>query len=238
MRKNSALNITVYIIVRVVVLASGILALADGRIFTALQCLLSLVLFMLPAIIERRFKVEFPSAFEFAVILFIFASTFLGEVGGYYNKYRLWDSILHTTSGFLTTAMGFSLIDILNRSKNVKFSLSAGFVALFAFCFSITVGVVWEFYEFFMDTVFLSDMQKDTLVQEFSSVLIDMHDVKVESAVLNGNELSGWLDIGLVDTMKDLIVCAVGALIFCIFGYLYVKKREQGWIAKFIPSRK
>ncbi|MBQ8551200.1 MAG: hypothetical protein IJ428_00135 [Clostridia bacterium] len=238
MKKPSALNLTVYIIVRIVVLSNGVLALVDGRIFTALQCLLSLVLFMLPTLLERRFKIELPSTLELIVILFIFASTFLGEVGGYYDRYRLWDTLLHVTSGFLTTAIGFSMIDILNRSEHVKFTLSAGFVALFAFCFSMTIGVVWEFYEFAMDMIFVTDMQKDTIVHEFSSVLLDLPAARVESAVLNGVELDGWLDIGLIDTMKDLLVCAVGAVMFSVFGYIYVKTREQKWITRLMPRKK
>ncbi len=238
MKTPSALNITVYIIMRTVVLTSGILALFDGRIFTALQCLLSLILLMLPTLLERRLKIELPSPFELIVILFIFASTFLGEVGGYYSKYKLWDALLHTVSGFLTTAIGFSMIDILNNSERVKFTISAGFVALSAFCFSVTVGVAWEFYEFAMDMFFLTDMQKDTQIYEFSSALLDMHNVRVDSAILNGKELDGWIDIGLIDTMKDLLVCSAGALTFSIFGYIYIKTREQKWITRLIPKKK
>lgn len=237
MKKPSALNITVYIVIRTVVLTSGILALTDGRIFAALQCLLSLLLLMLPTLLERRLQIELPSPLELVVILFIFASTFLGEVGGYYSKYKLWDALLHTVSGFLTTAIGFSMIDILNNSERVKFTLSAGFVALFAFCFSMTVGVLWEFYEFAVDMLFSTDMQKDTLVHEFSSALLGLDNVKVDSAILNGTELDGWLDIGLIDTMKDLIVCGAGALIFSVFGHIYLKTREQKWITRLIPRK-
>jgi len=238
MKRSSALVFTVYILIRLIVAAALITAILDKRYYTALQCVLSLVLFMLPSILDRRFSIELPNTLEVLVILFIFASTFLGEVHGWYVQYPIWDSILHTVSGFLTTAIGLSVIDLLNRNERIKFRLSAGFVVLFAFCFSITVGVLWEFYEFAADMLFHMDMQKDTYVQQFTSALLGGERFAVESAVLNGQPLPGWLDIGLIDTMKDLLVCAAGAVIFSVFGYLYLKFRGSGWIARLLPRRR
>ncbi|MCI8386972.1 MAG: hypothetical protein HFE63_00700 [Clostridiales bacterium] len=230
--------ISVYIIIRAIILISGIRAFLEGHIYASFQCLLTLLLLFLPSILDRRFNIELPNALEISVILFIFASTFLGEVQGYYEQFPLWDSMLHTVSGFLTAAIGFSLIDILNRSEHTKFTLSVGFSALFAFCFSMTVGVIWEFYEFGMDMLFSTDMQKDVFINSISSELIGSGKVYVESAMLNGNQLQGWLDIGLIDTMKDLIVCAVGAIVFSIFGIIYLKTRESGWVQHFMPRSK
>lgn len=233
----SRINLAVYILIRIVIIAGGIRALTEGHIYTAFQCLLSLFLYMLPSILNRRFSIELPDPLELAVILFIFASTFLGEVYDYYEQFPLWDSLLHASSGFLSAAIGFSMIDILNRSERVKFSLSPGFAALFAFCFSMTIGAFWEFYEFGMDMIFHTDMQKDTLVHTIHSTLLDER-VTVGIVTLGGQQLNGWLDIGLIDTMKDLLVNAAGAAVFSIFGWLYVKNREAGWIEHLLLRRK
>lgn len=238
MKHANAVVLTVYLIIRIIVAAALVSAILDGRLYTAFQCLLSLVLFLLPSILNRRFSIELPNTLEVLVILFIFASAFLGEVHGWYLQYPIWDSMLHTVSGFLTTAIGMSMIDLLNRSEHVKFRLSAGFVVLFSFCFSITVGVLWEFFEFAADMLFHMDMQKDAYVQSFTSALLGGGRISVNTAALNGSPLPGWLDIGLIDTMKDLLVCAAGAVIFCVFGYFYLKFRGSGWITRLMPRRK
>lgn len=239
MRNHSgSVVIAVHIIICAAVIISMISALAGGHLFVAMQCFLTILLCALPNILNRKFGIEFPSALELAAILFIFASTFLGEILGFYNQFPLWDTILHTMSGFLMAAIGFSLTEMMNRSEYTRFSLSPGFVAFFAFCFSMTTGVVWEFYEFGMDMLFAMDMQKDTFVGTITSVLIEKEHLQVESAILNGEILPRWLDIGLIDTMKDLFANAAGAIIFSLFGMIYMKKFESGWIIHFIPRSK
>ena len=154
-------------------------------------------------------------------------------------KIPIWDSILHTTNGFLMAAIGFALIDLFNRSEKFSIKMSPYFVAFFAFCFSMTVGVLWEFFEFSMDQFFGLDMQKDWIVTAINSVKLNptganvpIH-VDVQSVVINGEQwnLGGYLDIGLIDTMKDLIVNFIGAVVFSVIGILYLKNRERGKLA-------
>ena len=154
--------------------------------------------------------------------------------------------MLHTTTGFLCAATGFALIDILNRNSRIKFQLSPVYVALAAFCFSMTVGVLWEFFEFGMDRVFHLDMQKDTVVQSITSVMLDPTNSNtpitidgIHSVAVNGTDLGfdGYLDIGLYDTMEDLFVNFIGAVTFSVIGYFYIKHRGKGKLAQaFIPT--
>ena len=159
-----------------------------------------------------------------------------------------WDTILHTLNGFLAAAIGFSLVVLLNENQKVMFTLSPVFIAVVAFCFSMTIGVVWEFFEFAMDRFFLLDMQKDTVVHTISSVMLDPDGGNVPYMIrgitdtaVNGQKLGlgGYLDIGLIDTMKDLLVNFIGAAVFSFIGYFYVKNRGKGNIVKrLVPSRK
>ena len=208
--------------------------------------LLVLVLFMLPLFIQQNFGIELPSTLEIIILLFIFAAEILGELGCYFITYPYWDSMLHTTTGFLCAATGFALIDILNRNSRIKFQLSPVYVALAAFCFSMTVGVMWEFFEFGMDRLFHMDMQKDTVIQSVTSVMLDPTNSNIpvtidgiHSVAVNGQDLGfdGYLDIGLYDTMEDLFVNFVGAVVFSTIGYFYIKHRGRGKLARaFIPT--
>ena len=205
-----------------------------------------LALFLLPFFIQQNFGIELPSTLEIIILLFIFASEILGELKCYFITYPHWDSMLHTTTGFLCAATGFALIDILNRNSKIKFQLSPIYVALAAFCFSMTVGVLWEFFEFGMDRLFMMDMQKDTVVNAITSVMLDPTNSNIPvtidgitSVTINGQELGlgGYLDIGLYDTMGDLFVNFIGAAVFSTIGYFYIKQRGKGKLAKaFIPT--
>ena len=145
-------------------------------------------------------------------------------------------------------AIGFSLVDLLNQSERTVFKLSPLFVSIVSFCFSMTIGVVWEFFEFFMDNIFGLDMQKDTVIHVIHSVVLDpmgrnvVHTISgIDSVIINGQELNlgGYLDIGLIDTMNDLLVNFVGAAVFCVFGYFFVKHRGKGTlVSRLIPRRK
>ena len=214
-------------------------------------CILTLILFMLPSFIERKIRIDLPDTLEVIILLFIFAAEILGEIRAYYIQYPYWDTMLHTLNGFLCAAIGFSLVDILNRSDRFTFSLSPVYLAVVAFCFSMTVGVVWEFFEWAMDSFFFLDMQKDTVVNAISSVMLDpaggntpvaIHDITdVIVVTADGAQhplgLGGYLDIGILDTMKDLFVNFIGAVVFSFIGYFYVKNRGKGWFAKrFIPK--
>lgn len=237
---------TVYLVLRLMVLATLVSSVIRSEYESAFICLLVLMLFMLPFFIQQNFGIELPSTLEIIILLFIFAAEILGELECYFITFPYWDSMLHTTTGFLCAATGFALIDILNRNSRIKFELSPIYVALAAFCFSMTVGVLWEFFEFGMDRIFHMDMQKDTVVSSITSVMLDPTNKNIPvtidgitSVTVNGQELGfgGYLDIGLYDTMEDLFVNFIGAVVFSTIGYFYIKHRGKGKLAKaFIPT--
>ena len=236
----------VYLVLRLIVLASLVSAILRQEYESAFVCVLVLFLFMLPFFIQKNFGICLPSTLEIIILLFIFAAEILGELQSYFIQYPYWDTMLHTTNGFLCAAVGFSLIDILNRDAKIKFTLSPVYVALAAFCFSMTIGVLWEFFEFGMDRLFHMDMQKDTIVHSISSVMLDPTNSNIPitidgitSVAVNGRDLgfTGYLDIGLYDTMEDLFVNFIGATVFSVIGYFYLKHRGEGKFAKaFIPT--
>lgn len=236
----------VYVVLRLIVVAELVLSILRGEYESAFICLLVLILFILPFFIQQNFGIQLPTTLEIIILLFIFAAEILGELEGYFITYPNWDTMLHTTTGFLCAATGFALIDILNRNSRIKFQLSPIYVALAAFCFSMTVGVLWEFYEFGMDRLFHLDMQKDTVVQSITSVMLDPTNSNtpvtidgIHSVAVNGNDLGfdGYLDIGLYDTMEDLFVNFIGAVTFSVIGYFYIKHRGKGKLARaFIPT--
>ena len=201
--------------------------------------ILTLFLFMVPAVLYQTLGVTIPVGLETVILIFIFSAEILGEINAFYVKIPVWDTILHTTNGFLMAAIGFALIDLFNRSDRFSIKMSPYFVAFFAFCFSMTVGVLWEFFEFSMDWFFGLDMQKDWILPSISSVKLNptganvpVH-VDIQSVVINGEKwnLGGYLDIGIVDTMKDLMVNFIGAVVFSIIGILYLKHRGKGKLA-------
>lgn len=236
----------VYVVLRLIVVAELVLSILRGEYESAFICLLVLILFILPFFIQQNFGIQLPTTLEIIILLFIFAAEILGELEGYFITYPNWDTMLHTTTGFLCAATGFALIDILNRNSRIKFHLSPIYVALAAFCFSMTVGVLWEFFEFGMDRLFHLDMQKDTVVQSITSVMLDPTNSNtpitidgIHSVAVNGNDLGfdGYLDIGLYDTMEDLFVNFIGAVTFSVIGYFYIKHRGKGKLARaFIPT--
>lgn len=236
----------VYLVLRLIVLASLVSAILRQEYESAFVCVLVLFLFMLPFFIQKNFGIRLPSTLEIIILLFIFAAEILGELQSYFIQYPYWDTMLHTTNGFLCAAVCFSLIDILNRDAKIKFTLSPVYVALAAFCFSMTIGVLWEFFEFGMDRLFHMDMQKDTIVHTISSVMLDPTNSNIPitidgitSVAVNGRDLgfTGYLDIGLYDTMEDLFVNFIGATVFSVIGYFYLKHRGEGKFAKaFIPT--
>lgn len=238
----------VFATLRILVILVMVLQIFNRNFENVFLCILTLFLLIVPSFVQVEFRIELPTTLEIIILLFIFSAEILGEIRSFYILIPGWDTILHTLNGFLAAAIGFSLVDLLNRSEKYEFKLSPAFVALVAFCFSMTIGVIWEFFEFGMDTFFHMDMQKDTIITSIHSVLLnpDSKNVPVDienikNVMINGKDLgvSGYLDIGLIDTMKDLFVNFIGAVVFSIFGYLYVKGRGRNKIAKqFIPSVK
>ncbi len=235
----------VYLFLRLFVIASLIMSFVRREYENAFVCVLCLTLFLAPTFIEKRLKIDLPSTLEIVVLLFIFSAEILGEIHNYYNKFPAWDTILHTINGFLFAAFGFSLLDIINRNSKFKFVLSPIYLAIVAFCFSMTIGIFWEFFEFGCDLIFATDMQKDFIINTISSVKLNPTGENVPvvvnnitSTVAGGTDLgiNGYLEIGLYDTMKDLIVNFVGALIFSFIGFFYIKNRGRGEFARhFVP---
>lgn len=238
----------VYFVLRFLVIVTMILQFLNGNYENFFLCILTLILLIMPSLIQVTLKIELPTVLEILILIFIFSAEILGEIREYYIMIPMWDTILHTINGFLAAAIGFSMVDLLNRSDRMTFQLSPLFTAIVAFCFSMTIGVVWEFFEFGMDMIFGLDMQKDTVIQAIRSVTLnpDGRNIvtvidPIRSVAVNGKDLGigGYLDIGLIDTMKDLIVNFIGAVVFSVFGYVYVKNRGKGNIvARFVPQRK
>lgn len=236
--KRNRVTFIIYMVLRTLVILTAIRQFFIGNYENVFLCVFTLVLFLVPVFVERVFTVRLPTLLENIVLIFIFAAEILGEINDYYVKYSLWDTMLHVTTGFLAAAVGLSLIDILNRSKRFGLSLSPFFVALVSFCFSMTIGVLWEFFEFSADYLLMTDMQKDTIVTSISSVLLNPEPVNkaiqitgITETTVNGASLgiNGYLDIGLYDTMKDLFVNFIGAITFSLFGFFNAKHaRKKG----------
>jgi len=187
---NSAkVKLILFIAFRAIAALAGALAVFNGDWSNFALCVLTLLVLFLPTIIERRLSIDFPNEFEIITVIFIFSAIYLGEVHAFYVKIWWWDIFLHTLSGLIVGAIGFSLVYILNRHSSVAINLSPVFVSIFSFCFALAIGALWEIYEFAMDSLFGMNMQKS----------------------------------GLVDTMWDLIFDALGALVFSVLGYLYLK---------------
>ena len=241
----------VYVLLRFLVILTMVAQFFNGNYESVFLCLLTLVLFLLPTILERALMVDLPNTLEVIILLFIFSAEILGEISAFYTTFQGWDTILHTLNGFLCAAIGFALVDILNRTERVSLNLSPFYMAVVAFCFSMTVGVMWEFFEFAMDHFLHFDMQKDTILNAFSTVNLDpnhgtaaiivdgIQDVilVMEDGTQRALGLGGYLDIGLIDTMADLFVNFIGAVIFSIIGFFYVKGRGRSRFApRFIPQ--
>ena len=233
-------DITVYIVLRAFVIFTLVMQIIHRNFENVFLCVLTLILLLLPIIIDHTFNIKLPTVLETIIFIFIFAAEILGEVYNFYGHIKNWDTILHTINGFLCAAIGFSLVDILNQSSVVRDKLSPFFVALVAFCVSMTIGVLWEFAEFGADNFLKTDMQKDSIVTEISSVNLNPEKLN-KSVVLDniqkteiynidddGKEKvttieNGYLDIGLIDTMEDLFVNFIGAVVFSILGFLILQ---------------
>ena len=166
-------TVAVYLVLRLLVLVTMVTQFFYGNYENVFLCVCTQLLFLLPGIVRRRFHLELPGALEVIVLLFIFAAEILGEIREFYIVFPYWDTMLHTINGFLAASIGFALVDILNNEERVSLTLSPFFVAVTAFCFSMTIGVLWEFFEFGMDYFFAMDMQKDTVISAIHSTYLN-----------------------------------------------------------------
>lgn len=254
-KNNKKSSFIWYLILRALVIMVMILRFLRGDFESVFLCILTLILFTVPYLINTKLKIEIPSLLEIIIFLFIFSAEILGEIQNFYGIFKYWDTILHTLNGFLCAAIGFSLIDILNNSERFHINLSPVFVALVAFCFSMTIGVLWEFFEFGADYFFKYDMQKDRIVRNISTVtlepngqnkpiIVDSIDKTVVYSTKDGQLIEttidgGYLDIGIIDTMKDLLVNFIGAVVFSTLGYFYIQNRgKYKFIEQFIPIKR
>lgn len=239
----------VFSVLRVLILVALVRQLMRGSYESAFFCVLALVLLYLPSWLQVKLRVELPPPLEITILCFIFAAEILGEVNAFYVVVPNWDTMLHTLNGFLAAAVGLSMVILLNDNDKIVFQLSPFFLALLAFCFSMTIGVLWEFFEFFMDAFFGTDMQKDTIIHTIHSVTLDpthsnqvvtIHNI--QDTAVNGSSLglNGYLDIGIIDTMKDLFVNFLGALVFSVCGYFYARSqgKKKSPALNFVPTRK
>lgn len=244
-------SLIVYTVLRVLVIICMIMQILRGNFENALLCLISLVLLLVPFFVQKNFKITLPNTLEIVILLFIFSAEILGEIQNFYGIFPFWDTMLHTINGFLAAAVGFSLINLLNKNSE-KFNLSPIYLCLVAFCFSMTIGVLWEFFEFGSDKILNIDMQKDRVVDKISSVELDPE--KNNNPVVikdigytiiydkDGKELAkisnGYLDIGINDTMKDLIVNFIGAIVFSTLGYFYlISNGKNTFVTNFVPQK-
>lgn len=201
----------IYSIVQIVISPSEDIAgrehekLKSDYVLMLIQCVLGLIVMFIPSIIEKRRSIDIPNYMEVLYFIFLYCAIYLGEVRNFYYLIAHWDIILHAFSGAMLGALGFTLVSIMNDSEKVKFQLSPFFISLFAFCFALAAGAVWEVYEYSIDGIFSLNMQKFALE---------------DGTLLVGRE-------ALVDTMQDLIVDAISALVVVIAGYLSIRKGKN-----------
>lgn len=169
---------------------------------------LIIAVLLAPILFKKKLAIEIPAEFHMSSVLFTFAALYLGEVQSFYQRLWWWDIALHGTAGLLMGILGFLLVYLLNESRRVELHMSAGFIALFAFTFSVFIGTAWEIFEFGMDEIFGLNMQKPMLGDPS----------------------------GLTDTMWDMIVNAIGAFIVSSTGWWYLKREESFYVKRLIRS--
>ena len=207
----------IYVSVRILLvpstyIAEGAFRVKSEYVMLLLQCLAGIVALLVPGILYKKTKLNIPSRMLLIFALFLYCSIYLGDIRSFYYRVPHWDTVLHTFSGIALGALGFSVISLLHKSAKVQMSLSPALMAMFAFCFAVSLGVIWEIYEFTLDYLLNSDMQQylDPLTKQ---------------------PLVG--QAALIDTMKDLIVDTIGAFAISIIGYISLKYKK-GWLDKFL----
>lgn len=193
-----------------------------------LLCLFIGGLLTAPWIFERWWKVYLPQRLKCLFMMLILGGPILGKIYRLYYKISFWDKMLHMTSGFLFATIGGVLPSVIEKGKQHSFGLQLACAVMF----TLSVAVVWEFYEYSMDRFFGMDMQQDTIVKDINSYLLgSMNGAEkgvissisgINSVVINGvpMEINGYLDIGLNDTMGDMLICSLGGIIYCTFAVL------------------
>lgn len=201
----------IYIIIRIIIVPGGKAAAGKRSeseyVLMLLQCTAGIIIMFLPGFISKKFSLTIPSVMHIIFVIFLFCAIYLGEVRAFFYHFKHWDVMLHGLSGVMLGALGFSFVTLLNDAERIPVNLSPIFVSLFAFCFAIMLGVMWEIYEFVFDGMLGLNMQKFAL--EDGTLLIGR--------------------AALVNTMKDLIVDSIGALVSSALGYVSLK-HKTGWL--------
>ena len=223
-------------------LAHSILIRQWDRVFTGG---LTLLLLLLPPLVEHHFRLRLPATLEILAYLFVFCAGILGEIGNFYQRFAFFDTLLHVANGYMFAAFGFCLLELFEREKAKKAVPSAALLSFVAFCFSMTVGTVWELFEHAADRFLGTDMQKDRILHAIHTVKLTGDEVQditniTQTQIVTADGarvvLRGYLDIGLYDTMGDLWVNLLGALLYCAIGYGYLKTRRSALAPRFIPT--
>ena len=249
--KENKATFIIYTVLRILIVVVMVRSIFIGNYEGVFTCILTLLLLLIPSFLKGALRIDIPPLFESIIYLFIFSANILGELAHFYAHIPIWDTMLHTLNGFLFAAVGFSTVDLLNRSSK-KIKLSPLYLTLVAFCVSMTIGVLWEFFECGMDLFFGTDMQKDFIVDTIRSTkldptnnqnVIEVKDIVTTTITTQSGEVTtvdgGYLDIGILDTMKDLFVNFIGAIVFCVFGFIYEKfGRKNKTAAKVVEGLK
>lgn len=172
MQKKERIQLIVYISFRVFILLACALSIYNKSWLNLIICILTLLISYIPSIVEKRFKIDYPSEFEMSILFFIFASLFLGEINYFYHRFWWWDIFLHSLSGIIVTDFAFSLIYTLNQHKNISTFVSPAFSALFAFSFAMCIAALWEIFEFSMDQILGLNMQKSGLIDTMVDIIV------------------------------------------------------------------
>lgn len=189
-----------------VVAVEWVFLLLDARWLSMFLVTLIIAALLAPALFRSKLDVELPVEFHVMAVIFVFASLYLGEVQSFYQRFWWWDIALHTSAGLLMGIVGFLLVYLLNESTRVELHMTPGFICLFAFFFAVTIGTLWEIFEFFMDQLFALNMQKPMLGDPS----------------------------GLTDTMWDMIVNALGAFVISFMGWWYLKRGQAFFVKNLI----
>lgn len=195
-----------------IVALEWLLLLLNQRWLSLFLVTIIMIALISPTLFRRKLDVEIPVEFHITAVIFIFAALYLGEIQSFYQRFWWWDIALHTSAGLLMGIVGFLLVYLLNASTRVELHLTPGFISMFAFLFAVTIGTLWEIFEFIMDQFFGLNMQKPMLGDPS----------------------------GLTDTMWDMIVNAIGATCISFLGWRYLKSKQtffvRNWIRSFIQK--
>ena len=230
----------IYFLVHLLTIFFIIINTINLNIINILSCIITIIVFNIPIIIEKKLKIDLSSNLKSFILIFIYSSEILGRVNNYYGRFSLFDNYLHIINGFIAASIGFSLM-LLFYKDITKVKYYKIFIPLIVFCFSMTNALGWEFFEYIGDSLFNTDMQQDQYIYNINTKLLDDnhdHVIRINNidyiTIHNNNikKINGYIDIGLNDTMQDLGANLLGAIIYCVLGYFYIIDNKKHNIAE------